>query len=239
MYNACLLVAGYCMLALWFSDKPTDLDHAIADTAESIIESRYQTGNTDIDVRIIRTGGTIIADGALDIVLPEQSRIPRANIRVDIYSGPPNEDRQVGWAILFVAHYDSVMVANRAFRQEDQIPDDNLVSVWTETTRFHGEPLTPDALQAIRLEGEIFARRHLTAHRLLRIQDIRNAYAIKTGESVNMLYNHRGVLLELTCKARKHGFAGEVVKMFSTDTKLMYKARITGQGTAVWLETLE
>ena len=54
-----------------------------------------------------------------------------------------------------------------------------------------------------------------------------------------MTYERGGIALELSCKARNNGFEGDTVKLYSTDTKRMYRARITETGRAAWIETLE
>ncbi len=110
---------------------------------------------------------------------------------------------------------------------------------WLETTRFRGEPLTPDGVRRLFEKGDTFAHRHLNEERTLKEGDVRNALDVKLGQSVNMTYRRDQFVLEFTCKARMQGFTGDEIKLFAPATNKTYRVLITGPGEAEWLETLE
>ena len=144
-----------------------------------------------------------------------------------------------GWALVYIAHYDSVLAINRSVKKDERVAPYDIHAVWTETTRFHGEPLTPASIKPLLARGDVYANRYVAADRILKRHDLRNAYDVSTGQSVRMQYQRRGISLSLTCKARNQGFTGDLIKLYSPDTQLMYKAMITGPGVAAWVETLE
>ncbi len=141
--------------------------------------------------------------------------------------------------MLYVAHYDSVGVIMRRLEEDEPVMPAEIRFVRIETTRFHGEPLTPQILSQLQAQGELFANRFLKAERTLRADDIRNALDVALGQSVIMTYRRDAFVLEFTCKARMQGFIGDEIKLFAPATNKTYRARISGPGRAQWLETLE
>ena len=227
-----------CLLSLFttFQNEVKDINEQLIEAVEAILIDRYPHRQTNLHVRIVRTGGTIDLNGPFEILFRETREVPRALQRVEVQSTEKNE---TGWALVYIAHYDSVLAINRSVKKDERVSADDLNAVWTETTRFHGEPLTPATVRHLLANGDIFANRFVTADRILKRQDLRNAYAVSTGQSVSMHYQRRGISLSLTCKARSQGFTGDLVKLYSPDTQLMYKAKIIGPGVTVWVETLE
>ena len=188
----------------------------------------------------MRTGGTINERGSLDLIWPERHEMPKALLRVTVQSKDAQTQHvDTGWALLYIAHYDSVLVLNRRIKQDEHVLDTDLSIIWSETTRFHGNPLTPRYYKALASAGTVYANRYIAENRTLKKNDLRNAFDVVTGQQVIMTYIRNGITLELTCKSRNKGFKGDIVKLFSPDTQHMYKARISGPQKADWVETLE
>ena len=210
----------------------------IIEATESLLNANYP--HFELEVRVVRTGGTISQHQPLQIVLPEKRTVPRGLTRVSILGNDiPRGQQESGWALVYIAHFDSVTVANRSLKQEENVHSDDIDFIWAEITRFRGEPLTPNRLKELQAGGDVFANRFIASNRMLRVKDLRNAYAATTGQSVNMRYNKNGFFLELFCKSRNNGHIGDTVKLFSPDTQRMYRARLEGPGTAMWQETLD
>lgn len=233
LYISLLIGMGH---ASWLNQGSIDPSERLIEAVESLLQKRYPEKERNLKVRIERTGGSITKDGPFEIVFPESYEVPRALVRIEVNSQA--EDLS-GWALIYVAHYDSVLTVNRSVKNDEMVTPQDLSTVWAEVTRFQGEPLTPDAAREMFAHGEVFASRHISADRFLKHQDLRNAYDISTGQAVTMYYQRNGIHLSLTCKARNQGFTGEHIKLFSPDTQLMYKAQITGPGLANWVETLQ
>ncbi len=141
--------------------------------------------------------------------------------------------------MLYVSHYDSVGVITRRLEEDEPVSREDTRFTRIETTRFRGEPLTPEILRQLQANGKLFANRFLKAERTLRITDLRNALDVALGESVIMTYRRNAFALEFTCKARMQGFVGDEIKLFAPATNKTYRARISGPGRARWLETLD
>ena len=233
LFSILMLVAS---LLLPFEKGKDAYSEQLKEAVETILMDRYPHRQDNLHVRVVRTGGVINLDSPFEIFLPETSEVPRALQRIEVQN---TSQHKKGWALIFVAHYDSVLTVTRAIKNDERLAADEIHTIWAETTRFHGEPLTPASLRNLIARGEVFANRYVSADRILKHDDLRNAFDISTGQSVILRYQRRGVALSLTCKARNKGFTGDLVKLYSPDTQLMYRARIIGPGVATWVETLE
>lgn len=227
---------------MFFPDYPgrtQDLHARITEAAEAVLSNRYTLPDTHLKVRVVRTGGNIGESGPLELFWPDSHEIPKALLRVNIHSQTGQSNRHKGWALLYIAHFDSVLVANRSFKNSEEVFESDLSTIWAETTRFHGNPLSPDAIRQLAKQGQIYSNRYISEKKILKENDLRNAYDIDTGQQVIMHYNRNGISLELACKSRNRGFNGDIIKLFSPDTQHTYKARITAPQTATWVETLK
>lgn len=214
----------------------------IEEAVEALLANRYEQLSVDFEVRLVRTGGEIDPDKPFTVTLPASDEVPRALARIEVRHDAHRSGEKTsgeGWALIYIAHFDSVAMITRPARKDEPIRPGDVRFVWTDITRFRGHPMAPGRFRRLAAHGDVFADRFLSENRLLRADDLRNAYAVTTGQSVRMYYQRRRMVLELQCKARSPGFAGDTIKLFSPDTQRMYRARITGSGQADWLETLE
>lgn len=210
---------------------------SVAAEAQRVLTKQFARPAHQLDVRVLRAP-EVPADGSLRIVFTSMDRLPRGRARAQVFTKERNRWTSSGWASLYVAHYDSVMVVNENVRADDPIPPGALQSVWMETTRFPGDPFHAADYRAARKRGALLAAHHLREGKALRKSDVRPPYAAEAGSSVEMKYNRRGLVLRLPCKAREPGFVGEVIRLFAPETNATYRARLTGAGTAQWIETI-
>lgn len=144
----------------------------------------------------------------------------------------------VGNATFYLAHFDSLVVLSERVGRDEVIAEGNAQVVLRESTRLRGEMLTPARYRELLASGGAYSRRLLMPDRPLRIRDVRAPFAAETGSRVRMRYARNGILLDLPCKAREPGFAGETIELYSPDTRTTYLARLEGDGQATWVETL-
>lgn len=228
----------FLLLSPLFPGRANDLHERISKTAEADLFSRYEKAQSAFEVRVVRTGGDIPDRGSIELIWPERINVPRALLRVNIHSRDPLANHYTGWALLYIAHFDSVLVLNHSAKNNDPINDSDLSTIWAETTRFHGTPLTPHYYRKLKASGNVYANRFISENRILKDKDLRNAYDVETGQQVIMTYLRNGITLELSCKSRNKGYKGDTIKLFSPDTQQMYKARVLGSQKAIWIETL-
>jgi len=221
------------------SDTMSDGAATVRAASRAVLENRFPAEAYRLDIRVLRTGGSLDSLGTLRLVFPASNTLPRAHTQVDVLAEDPDGIwTKVGWALLYIAHFDSVAVARTGVRKDDPVRVDDLEFAWMETTRFQGDPLRPSDLRALLATGEPYAATPLHAGRALRTTALRTAYAVDTGAAVEMTYERHGLTLRLACKAREPGFNGDVIRLYAPDTQLTYRARLTGLGTALWIETL-
>lgn len=233
------------LLLLWTVPAGAVPTEASADPPAQIVAAarqelarRFPGAAARLQVRLVRSGGALDAE-SVRLVFPEEGALPRAHTQVDVLTRKGQEGwRKTGWALLYVAHYDSVLVTRRRIRGGESLPDGSLQAAWTEITTFRGAPMRPSDLRALRAQGPAVAARALRAGRVLRQTDLRPPYAADTGDTVLMQYRRGPLVLHLSCQAREPGLPGEVIRLYSPDSGSTYRARLTGKGTAEWIGTL-
>lgn len=207
--------------------------------AEQALAERFPGDAGRLAVRVKRVEAALGEAATLRLDMPTGDGLPRGTTQVKLLAGSDAAGwERVGWALLYVSLYDSVLVARAPLRPGDAVTPDALRPAWIETTRFAGEPLRPAALRRLLADGAVFAARTIGADKVLRRDQVRPAYAAETGATVMMRFERGGLRLNLTCKARETGHTGDAIRLYSSDTGKTYRARLTGPGTAAWIETL-
>lgn len=215
---------------------------AVRTAAEAVLAARFPADVHRLNVRVTRTSEEVAALPAaapLRVEFPAEAAAPRGRTQVDVLTGSDADGwRRAGWALLDVAHFDSVVVAARRVAGDEAVPEDALTVAWTETTSFRGTPLRPADLRALEAAGGPVAARLLRPGRPLRTSDLRPPWAADTGAAVELGYTRGGLALRLSTKAREPGAVGDVIRVYSPDTQATYRARLTAPGAATWIETL-
>lgn len=212
--------------------------------AQAWLAAQYPSLMQRLEVRVLRLSRDLqdtltAAAPPLRIEAPTRTALPRARTQVTILAGTEAAGwTKLGWAMLYVAHYDSVLVPTRQLPADEPLAAADLRTAWVETTTFRGEPLGPSELRKLLRDDEVFASRTLREGRPLQRTDVRPPYAADIGEAVVMRFQRRRIALMLPCKAREPGYAGDVIRVYSPDTKTTYRVRLTDDGAADWIETL-
>ncbi|MEP0549122.1 MAG: flagellar basal body P-ring formation chaperone FlgA [Rhodothermales bacterium] len=228
-----LSLSAFVLLTLLVAAAPALTLQAAAERA---LAARFPDDAERLRVRVLRTGGDVDAAAPIRVVLPGGAAIPRGHTQVDVLAETPNGWQKTGWALLHVAHYDSVVVARRAVGRGEPVAPADLGTVWTETTTFHGEPLRAADLRA--LGDDLRADRSLRADRALRRGDLRPPFAADTGDAVTMRYRRGTLTLAVPCHAREPGAVGDEIRLYNATTDATYRARLTAPGEAEWIVTL-
>lgn len=202
--------------------------------AEAVLAEQYPSDAHRLEVRLLRKGGAVEDVAHPEVVFTADRELPRGHTKVDVWSG----GTKAGWALLYVAHFDSVLVAQTTFRKDDMVALADLDLAWMETTKFRGEPMRLSDYETLLAQGGVFAARALRADKALRHGDLRPPYAAETGTSVTLHYERGAMRFKVIGKARKPGFVGDVIKVYSPDTGVTYRVRLTAPQTAEWIETL-
>lgn len=234
-----LLLIGMILQSTFVSATPGAGEpmEQVREAAVQALSQNFPETASTLQVRVERVGSDLSAASEVRVSFPATDAVPRARTRVDLLERKPEGAwAKTGWAILYVAHFDSVVTAMKGLDADQPISLSDLTYAWVETTRFNGDPLKPSDLRA--QVGEVFATRRIREGDVLRTSDIRPEYIARTGDQLYMRYQRGSLLLNLSCKAREHGFEQDVIRVYSSDTSTMYRARLVAPGVAEWVETL-
>lgn len=228
------------MLALPTMGQAQDAQEAAVRAAATQALARHypeSTGHLKVRVRHVR--GDVDTTKALRVRFSESNGTPAGLAQADVHtrdSGGTWED--AGWATLRVARLDSVATIRSRVQGGEPIPKAELKTVWIETTELRGEPLRASTVRSRANRERLVAARHLQSGRVLRKRDVRRPHIVDPGESLRVHYRRGRLSFRLSCTAREPGVVDEVVRVHCSDLDTLYRARITGENTAQWIETL-
>ncbi|NNF58628.1 MAG: flagellar basal body P-ring formation protein FlgA [Rhodothermaceae bacterium] len=210
---------------------PGRAEARVRTAAERLIAERFPEAAARLEPRVLRLAAEVPGEGSLRLELAVSDGLPRGHTRADLY----DDSERLGWALLYVAHFDSVLIARHDHARGEPLDDAALETAWLETTRFHGDPALPSAL---RTTTRPTARRALSAGDALRASDLAWPTAVDTGDAIRVRYARRGFALVLDAQARERGAVGETIRVHARATGATYRVRLTAPGEADWLETL-
>lgn len=207
--------------------------------AENELVNHFPESGSSTKVRVRRLRGEIDSTARIRVNFAERRGPPRGLARADIEVRTTSGSWKVaGWALLYVAHYDSVMTTSTRVRAGEKLSAENVEATWIETTDFRGSPITTEMYRNRLDEGVLVAARLVQAGRPLRGSDVRRPHAAETGSPIDVHYWRGRFSLRLSCKAREPGFTEEIIRVYCPDTQTTYRARIVTASAARWVETL-
>ncbi len=214
--------------------QPANAD-ALRQATRAALADAFPDDLDRLRIAVTRASGDAGAVDQPRVSFRSLNRLPRGAAQVQVYQRAGGQWTRAGWALLHVAHYDSVLVTTRTIGPSDAISRDDVDVVWRETTRFRGTPLSAAVFQQ---DAPLRADRHLQSGRMLRENDVRPPYAVDTGQTVTVQYQRGRLRMTLRCKAREPGFVGDVIRVYAPDNDTAYRARLVDAGRATWIETL-
>lgn len=211
----------------------------IHQTAVDQIVGDYSLTPGTISVRVDQVDAALRKNDELRLEFSNHWETPRGRVQADILSKTSgNRWTKNGWALLYVSHYDSVVVSRSTFRPDDKLGRDEIKHIRTNVTKLRNEPLTSEQFRSQCTNEPCFVRQYIREGDLIRRDAIRHRYAAKAGEMVEMLYRRHGISANLQCRARQSGYVGDVVRISCSSTGSIYRVELTDDGTAEWRETL-
>ena len=212
---------------------------AVQRAAEQLMASRHPESARHLDVRVRRVRGSIDSTARLKLELLNRGTVPEGLTRARVRTkGSSGGWRDAGWAMLRVARYDSVLTTHGRIKQGASIGPDDVERAWMNVTDLHGEPLRASEFRGQQEQGPLVADRHLRPERVLRTGDVRPPYAVGPGTDTDMYYRRGRVTFRLSCTVREPGFVEEVVRVYCSDTRKTYQARVQTEEAVRWVKTL-
>ncbi len=233
-----LVILLFSSTPVFAQDEGSSL-RRIQELANAALAAHYPDDAHRLQARVKRVEGAIDDVENLRVEFSAAERLPRGTTQVKLYAGSEEQEWQkAGWALLYIARFDSVVVAHTALRTGEEVTTADVGVAWVETTNMQGTLMTPAAWRLLAQQGVVYAARSVGEGRLLRRDALRGDYAAETGDTVMMHFERGGLSVSLMCKARQKGHVDDEIRLYSTDTGKMYRARLTGLGIAQWIETL-
>jgi flagella basal body P-ring formation protein FlgA len=225
---------GWMALVPAASAQPANAD-ALRQATRAALAASFADEMHRLDIQVKRASGEAGTVDQPRVAFRALDELPRGSAQVRVFRREGDRWTRAGWALLYVAHYDSVLVADRTLSPGDRVTRADVRTRWRETTRFRGDPLTASAFER---HDALYAARHLRTGRLLRQGDVRPPYAADTGQSVTVQYRRGALQMMIRCKAREPGFVGDVIQVYAPDNDTAYRVRLVRPGRATWIETL-
>ena len=232
--GAALVLAALVVPCASFAQSAADPDWAEARVRAAVeqgLAERFPEASVRLEPRVLRIAAELSDDASLRVELPASDGVPRGHLQAELFRGT----ERLGWALIYVAHFDSVLVARHAIARGDTLAADLVETAWLETTRFHGDPVVRRTLDGA---AQPVVRRALGAGEALRTSDLTWPPAVDTGDAVQVRYARRGLVLTFDARAREPGAIGEAVRVYCQATGSTYRVRLLAPGQAEWLETL-
>lgn len=124
-------------------------------------------------------------------------------------------------------------VASRRILNGEVIKPDDLDLQWVSVPYDRGQLVSDEAV----LEGKTL-RRTLAAGQPVRHADVGREYLIEAGDEVQLIFEEKGIRIEITGVARQSGVQYDEINIYSDETRRRYLGRIIGPGVATWKSTL-
>jgi len=116
---------------------------------------------------------------------------------------------------------------------EQPVSSRDLVMQWVNTTKMHG----PFIRDFSGLEGKVTS--HIVQNGVpLSMHDIKRKPLIESGHTVEMIFKNEGVKIVINSIARQSGAKGELIRLYSRETRKVYLAKVLGPNRAQWEKTL-
>lgn len=214
------------LIVLWAGFPP---DSLLLHAAEADLHARFPGRAHRFEVRLAQPWPSETTLSAPHIAWPRHPEVPKGRLQVEVTDGGIVRGR----AWLFVAHYDSVVIARDGLAADQPIDATTVDVMWQETTRISSY-LPARALA----DTVLVAARSVPEGRLLRPSDVRPPDAVQPGDLVRLTLLRNGMAFMVDTQARQRGHVGQVIRVFSPDTRATYLAQITHPGEARWVRTL-
>lgn len=72
----------------------------------------------------------------------------------------------------------------------------------------------------------------------IRKAEVGGQYIVRAGESVKLLFEKRGLQVQITAEARQNGAKNEEITIYSKETRRKYVGRVIAPGEVTWIKTL-
>ena len=215
------------------------MEERIIGAALETLSARYPDEAHRFEVRVVRLQGDPEEGFPLRLRFINNRDVPRAHVRAEIQQDRDGSWLRTGWATLYVAHYDSVIVAKRRLHKRERVDESAFMVGWQDVTSFRGFLLQTGRYRRLLANDALIADQIIEAGEVVRENALRNPFAAQLGDLVQMHYKQGNINLKIPTRARNEGQIGDLIRVYASSTKNMYRVRLTDKGQAEWQATLD
>jgi len=124
-------------------------------------------------------------------------------------------------------------VATTRILSGEELTTDQFTTEWVDVTRMNGDYVTDlDEIRGMQL------RRTLLAGQPVRRTDIWTPPVVSAGDQIILVFMTDFMQVTIPATARQDGQPGDVIRIYSSETRRTYLAEVSGPGEVVWKQTL-
>jgi len=200
----------------------------------------YRVESRQAHVQLIRIPDALPETGSFQIHWRSSKR-PTGRTQIEIWyrSSSQAPPERIGYAMIEVTWFDSVMVAMESLSKNQHLSPSSLKPVWMDITHFSGEPLRPSDFRKALTQQHTRVARLIRAGKPLRISDLLPPLAADTGDTVILEVKRNHFSIMMPCTARQPGSVGDIIRVYCPDTDRHYRAQLTNQQKALWVQTIQ
>lgn len=232
--HTCLLVALLFAVGATAQSGPRqsdDANEAIVDGANADISARWPELAQRVEVRVLRmTGDEAEMDGDLRVRLLTDAP-PRGRTSAELHVRDASGSwRRVGWALLEVAWFGEAVILTESVQRGAPISREAFKVERTDITNVTAPLVAMDSLG-----GENWtAARTLASGTTLTVDLVERPNAANRGDAVRFRYERGAVAIDLVGEARERGAVGDVIRVYSSDTRSTHRVLMTAPGEGIW-----
>ncbi len=133
----------------------------------------------------------------------------------------------------FIKVEELLPVAVHRLESGRELQKEDVAWTLTDITKMTGKPVD----QQSEMEGLVLSR-IVNKGSILKWTDLRRKPVMMPGDEVTLIYNFKGIKIDMHCVARQSGAIGDRVRLYSRETGKTYVGKVIGAATAIWKGTL-
>lgn len=136
-------------------------------------------------------------------------------------------------AQVYVQVKELLPVAKKRMMPGQTLSNDDVKWTWIDITKMNGSPVNKKS----DLQGLVLSR-IITTGSVIKWSDLHRKPVMMPGDEVTLIYNFKGIEIDMHCEARQSGAVGDRVRLYNRETGKTYIGEVTGSSTAIWKGTL-
>lgn len=223
-YTASSILAG--------TDKATDTKEVILKKAREKLAGHFSSGNYRFEITARWIPRNLLGREAENIVAVElKGQVQRYTDFEVVYR---DRGRRENASIQLAVDIEKKLpVVMRRISRGEEIREEDLEEQWVSLGRNKGDLMEEAGI----ISGNKLRRTLLSGQPVRRSYLVRE-YIIDAGDRVKLMIEKQGVRVQLMGEARENGAKGDIISIYSKETRKKYKGEVIRPGITKWKQTL-